>query len=297
MGGADPHLDLFGMRAAELVERTAAALPEVLDGCELTKDELGVALARRIGHEVVPDKLPLWNTPDGFGKNCYGETLVRFALSVVALRGLFCIAPRRSTVTTFLRMDQWLGAPLPPVDRAQARAELVRRYLQYYGPSTAEHFAAWAGIAPAQATQAWRLIEDELAQVSVDGGSAWLLERDIPQLIAPEAATGARLLPPHDPYLLLRDRATLIPNRALHRRLWRASGNPGVVLLEGQAVALWRPRKKGRRLGLAIQLFRDVPPSGRDQIEAEVATLAPFKDCTAVEVAFAEALDRNTAPL
>jgi hypothetical protein len=297
MGGAGLHLDLFGMSAAELVERTAAALPKVLDGRELTKDELGIALARRLGQDGAVQNAPLWNTPDGFGNNRYGETLVRFALSVVALRGLFCIAPRRSTVTTFRRMDQWLGAPLPPADRAQARAELVRRYLHYYGPSTAEHFAAWAGIVPAQATQAWRLVEDELAQVSVDGRSTWLLERDIPQFIAPAAATGARLLPPHDPYLLLRDRTTLLPNRALHRHLWRASGNPGLVLLDGQVVALWRPRKQGRRLALTIGLFRDVPPSGRDQIEAEAATLAPFKACTAVEVAFAEAPDRNIAPI
>jgi winged helix DNA-binding protein len=289
MGGAGLHLDLFGMTAAELVERTAAALPKVLDGRDLTKDELGIALARQLGQDGATQNEALWNTPDGFGNNRYGETLVRFALSVVALRGLFCIAPRRGTVTTFLRMDQWLGAPLPPADRAQARAELVRRYLHYYGPSTAEHFAAWAGIVPAQAAQAWHLVEDELAQVAIDGRSAWLLQRDIPQLIAPEAATGARLLPPHDPYLLLRDRTTLIPNRALQRYLWRASGNPGVVLLDGLAVALWRPRKRGRRLGLTIEWFRDMPPRRRDQIEAEAVTLAPFKDCTAVEIAFAEA--------
>ena len=289
MGGADAHLNLFGMCAAELIERVAAALPAILDGRELTKDELGIALARQLGRDGVARNEPLWNTPDGYGNNRYGETLVRFALSVVALRGLFCIAPRRGNVTTFLRMDQWLGRPLPPADRAQARAELVRRYLQYYGPSTAGHFAAWAGIAPAQAAQAWRLVEDELVEVAVDGHNAWLLRCDLPRLIAPEAARGARLLPSHDPYVLLRDRTTLISNRALHRHLWRASGNPGVVLLDGQAIALWRPRKQGKRLGLAIECFRDVPPSGRDQIKVEAATLAPFRDCTAVEIAFAQA--------
>ena len=289
MAGADAHLDLFGMSATELVERVAAALPAVLDERELTKDELGIALARQLGQDGAVQNVPLWNTPDGYGNNRYGETLVRFALSVGALRGLFCIAPRRDNVTTFRRMDQWLGTPLPPADHAQARAELVRRYLQYYGPSTAEHFAAWAGIVPAQAAAAWRLVEDELVEVAVDGRSAWLLQRDLPQFMSPTVATGARFLPPHDPYVLLRDRTTLIPDRALHRQLWRASGNPGVVLLDGQAVALWRPRKQGRRLGLTIEWLRDRPPRGRDQIEAEGVTLAPFKECTAVEIAFAEA--------
>jgi hypothetical protein len=289
MGGAGPHLDLFGMSGTEVVERTAAALPEILDGRELTKDELGVALARQLGQGIPAQNLPLWNTPDGFRSNRYGETLVRFALSVVALHGLFCIAPRRGNATTFRRMDEWLGAPLPPADRAQAQAELVRRYLHCYGPSTARHFAAWAGIAPAQAAQAWRLVEDELVQVAVEGHSAWLQQRDVPQLIAPSKAAGARLLPPHDPYLLLRDRTTLIPNRALHRQFWRASGNPGMVLLDGQFVAAWRPHKRGKRLMVAIELCSAVPESGRAQIEAEAATLAPFQDCSAVQVAFAEA--------
>jgi len=89
--------------------------------------------------------------------------------------------------------------------------------------------------------------------------------------------------------LLLRDRTTLIPNSALHWHLWRASGNPGIVLLDGQFVATWRSHKQGKRLMMAIELFRSVAESGRAQIEAEAATLAAFKDCTAVEVAFAEA--------
>jgi len=42
-----------------------------------------------------------------------------------------------------------------PVEPAWARAELVRRYLHCYGPSTPQHFAEWAGIGPAQAGRAW----------------------------------------------------------------------------------------------------------------------------------------------
>ena len=87
ISGAGPHLDLFGMNATEVVERTAAALPGILDGRELTKDELGVALAQRLAQDVTPQQLALWNTPDGLRSNRYGETIVRFAINVVALHG------------------------------------------------------------------------------------------------------------------------------------------------------------------------------------------------------------------
>ena len=91
-----------------------------------------------------------------------GESVVRFAISVVSLQGLFCFAPRRGNSATYIRTDQWLGAPLHKTRRENLRAELVRRYLHCYGPSTMEHFAEWAGIAPAQAAHAWKLIESEL---------------------------------------------------------------------------------------------------------------------------------------
>jgi len=55
--------------------------------------------------------------------------------------------------------------------------------------------------------------------------------------------TGVRFLPPYDPYLLDRDRDLLVPQRAAQRTVWRASGNPGVVLVDGEPVATWRSRK------------------------------------------------------
>ena len=42
-----------------------------------------------------------------------GESLVRFALYVVSLQGLFCYAPRQKNKAYFVRTDQWLGSPLP----------------------------------------------------------------------------------------------------------------------------------------------------------------------------------------
>ncbi len=92
-----------------------------------------------------------------------------------------------------------------------------------------------------------------------------------------------RFLPPHDPCLLLRDRSTLIPDKKLHRLIWRAAGNPGMVLSDGRPVALWRPQKKGNRLGLTVEVFE---ASARHEIEAEAATVAPFKGCTNVDVKF-----------
>jgi hypothetical protein len=285
--GAGPALDKVGMSATEVVERTAAALPEVLDGHDLTKDQLGVELARRVAQQLTSQQLAEWQSPSWHAPDQrLGESIVRFALSIVALQGLLCFAPRQGRAATFVRTDRWLGSPLPEMNREQAQAELVRRYLHCYGPSTVKHLAEWAGIAPTQAAQSWRLVEHELIEVDFEGRRAWLHERDLPRLASPATPEGIRFLPPHEPYLQLRDRAMLVPDRALQRHLWRPSGNPGIVLVDGCFVAAWRPRKTGQRLKLAVELFTPVSQKVRSQVETEAATLAPHRRCTAVEVEF-----------
>jgi len=285
--GADPALDQVGISATEVVEHTAAVLPDVLDGRDLTKDELGVELAKRVAQQLTSQQLANWQLPSWYAPDqSLGESIVRFALSVVALQGLLCFAPRRGKAATFIRIDQWLEAPLPKVNREQTRAKLVRRYLHCYGPSTMEHFAEWAGIAPAQAAQAWKLMEHELVEVGFEGRRTWLHEGDLPRFTSPAIPEGTRLLPPHEPYLQLRDRTTLIPDKALQHHLWQSSGNPGIVLVDGRFVATWRSRKKGKRLRVVVECFTSVSQRIRSQMEAEAATLAPYKGCTSVEVGF-----------
>ncbi|HSJ26968.1 MAG TPA: crosslink repair DNA glycosylase YcaQ family protein, partial [Acidimicrobiia bacterium] len=45
--------------------------------------------------------------------------------------------------------------PAPAVDPSVARLELLRRYLQVFGPATPDSFASWAGLRPDAATTAF----------------------------------------------------------------------------------------------------------------------------------------------
>ena len=284
--GAAAHLDTFGLTATDAAERTAAALLEVLDGRELTKDELGRELAAFVGRSIPAHHLASWNAPDGLRLNRHGESLVRWVLGLVSLDGLFVLSARRGSATRFLRTDQWLGAPFAPLDPAAARAELARRYLRCFGPSTTGDLAAWAGISPAQAGRSWRLVEAELVEVRVGRRTAWLLASDLEAFAAPPQPTGVRLLPPHDPFLQLRDRATLLPDPSLRSRVWRAQGAPGGLIVAGRLLGTWRGMKRGRRLSLTIDLFDPLRPTARDDLVAEAQIVARTRECATAEVSF-----------
>ncbi len=284
--GAGDGLDRVGMSAIELVRLTSEALSAIMDAREMTKDELGIEIAARISGGLNPERRKIWQSPSWLAGQYLGESLVRFALYVVSLQGLFCYAPRQENKARFVRTDRWFSSPLSSTGTEKARADLTRRYLHCYGPSTPGHFAEWAGIAPAQADHAWSLIKDELSDVDYDGKKTWLLSSDVPRIQSPDAATGVRFLPPHEPLLQMRDRTTLIPDKSLHRKLWRAVGNPGIVLVDGKPAAAWRSQKKGRVMNVTVETFADISQKKRPEIEAEAVTLAPYRGCSSVKIQY-----------
>jgi winged helix DNA-binding protein len=273
MASLDAMISAAGMPVTQLIEVAAAAIGQALDGRELTKWELGVELGKRMPLQLRP-----WFERGTF----YGANLAR----LVSLQGLFCFAPHSGKEVSFVRTDQWLGHPLLAPDQDQARAELVRRYLRCYGPSTPEHFAEWAGMDPHSAQHSWKLIQRELVEVRFENSRCWLYRDDLAAFESMPAARGVRLLPPYDMWLHQRDRTTLIADRRLHKLIWRSTGNPGVMLVEGRVAGMWRPRKTGKRLLLTATPFVALNAAAKAAIAAEAAAIAPLRDCTTSDVAF-----------
>ena len=257
---------------AEPVELAVAAISDALDGTVLSRDDLHEALRGALPAELLP-----------WCEACGSHHARRGLLVMASLRGRLCLAGRAGRQPAFARTDQWSGWEAPARDRAGA--ELVRRYLRGFGPSTRPHFAAWAGLGTAHARELWELVTGELAEVRVAGSTrAWLLADDLARLEDPPPAGGVRLLAAGDPLLTGRDREALVGDGSLRKRLWATIGGPGLVLSGGRPVALWRGRKQGRRLDVRVEAFGAVP---RDEVLAEAERLAPHRGCASVSLEIA----------
>lgn len=262
-------------------EALAVAMPAVeaaLGDGPLSRDDLHAALRR-----LLPDELLPWC------EGCQSHHARRGLLVAASLHGRLCIAGKAGRQPLFARTDRWLGPESAPdtVDGDAAAAELVRRHLRWHGPATPELFAQWAGVAPPQARATWELVADELAEVELEGGGAtWMLAQDLPALDEIGADDVVRLLAPGDPLLLARDRELLVADGAVRRRIWTAIGGPGVVLVGGEVAALWRGRKRGRRLAVELEVLgRKLPRRVLAAVEREAERLAPHRNCTSAEVA------------
>ena len=186
----------------------------------------------------------------------------------------------RYATTTGRFLLRWDGArqptvravPPPPIDPDEARAELVRRFLHVYGPSTPDGYRSWAGVGSRMARSLFERLRSELTPVATPIGEAWILTDDLDPLMRAESGDeGVRLLPSGDAYYLWKgeDRRLLVPDGDSRSLLWTSRVWPGAILAGGEIVGTWR--RSGRRV--TLEPWGHLDPGTRTAIEAEVLGL------------------------
>ncbi len=269
VGTAVDSLDPAGISATDALDRVSDAVADALADGPLERDDFHQALRERL-----PDELLRWC------RGCQSHHVHPSLWRATGIRGVLAVAERRGRVTVF-------GAPPKARGVKRAPAELARRFLHAYGPATQGELATWAGIAPLHARTLLDAIASEVDEIEFDGRRALILAADTDALASPPAASGVRLLPPFDPYLDQRDRATLWPDPAVRKRARTGIGAPGVLLVDGDVAGLWRPRKKGKRLVVNVEPLSPVARGAADAIEAEAEILAPHRGAKSGEVSWA----------
>lgn len=286
--GVEPALERLGMSLEETTDRTRSVIGDVLKNRRLAINELGAELAQAIAGDLPTGTRRVWESEGPYAKGqSLGEGVTHFCLRILTLERVVCFAHRDGKKLPFVLVEEWLRDEPRDVNTGAARAELARRYLRCYGPSSRADFAAWLGIVSGDAAPWWQAIEDEVTAVQVAGRERWLLADDLEALRSPPDASGVRMLPPRDPLLQLRDREALVPDKELHRRIWKTVGEPGTVLVEGRLAGTWRPRKSGRALSLTVEAFDTLTSRQRKTIAAESEAMATLRGCTSVKVEFA----------
>ena len=225
---------------ARVLVRCCTLFERALDGRQfLLRTELAERLARA--------KLPM--------------TGVRLAMAVMyaELEGLICSGPRRGRKFTYASLAE--RAPKAALlDRDEALAELLTRYLQSHGPATVRDFSWWSGLTIADGKRAIEILgarrRDE------DGLAYWSLDDSPRRLARPDAAL---LLPIYDEYLVAyRDRVVVPHTQAQITKVpgWNVTFQHAVVI-NGQVAGTWRIPRVGESIAIDVTLVPGV--SARDR--------------------------------
>ncbi len=162
-----------------------------------------------------------------------------------------------------------------------ALAALARRYLALLGPAGVGDFAGYLDARRADVARVW---PDGLETVTVDGRSLQVGANDLDALRSARTPELVRLLGPFDPFLQAGDRAMLVPDKSLHKALWPVLGRPGVLLVDGEVLGVWRSKAAKTRLTLAVEAFAPVSKGRWAQVEAEAARVGEARGIENVAV-------------
>jgi uncharacterized protein YcaQ len=254
-----------GVTGKEAAALNEAAVDALRDG-PLTQAQLRVRITPQMSKSVRAWMKLVWNI---------------MVLKPAIAEGLICYGPQKGQEITVVRVDQWLPAQ-KNIAETEARNILLRRYLRAYGPATVGDFSRWSGMPMSEARPVWHALQDELAEVDVEGQKAWILAADAKQLAhAGSSRSILRLLPAFDPYLLAHvDKNHLVPAQH-YKRIYRGAGwiSP-VILLDGRIIGTWSYKRQGGRLRVGIVPFARLTRSIRSQINGEAASLGSFLEAS-----------------
>lgn len=164
-------------------------------------------------------------------------------------------------------IERWLPDGIRPMDVDDARAELVRRWLQAFGPGTRDDIKWWTGWTVAATKGA--LAASEAVEVDLEGGEIGYVLPDDLEPAAPSEPWVA-LLPALDATTMgWKGRDWYLgPYRPL---LFDTSGNAGPTLwVDGRIVGGWAQLRSG---DIVPRLLEDVGSETRRRIEAEATRL------------------------
>ncbi|QNP74416.1 AlkZ family DNA glycosylase [Streptomyces roseirectus] len=178
-----------------------------------------------------------------------------------------------------------LVEPHPELPPAQARAALVTRYLEVFGPATTEDVKWWTGWNLTDTRKA--LAETGALPVALDHGEGHALPADL-EPPAP-ADPGVALLPALDPTPMGWRHRDWYLDPARTAGLFDTNGNIGpTIWWDGRIVGAWSQRADGE---IATHLF-DADVSAAD-LAAETERLAAFFGDTRIRASFRTPLERG----
>lgn len=240
----------------KVIARAHTAFEAALAGGRtLTRSELGEALrAARI-------------SPDG--------QRLPHLLSSGELDGLLVSGPRRGKQFTYALLEE--RAPKGAVmDRAEAVAEITRRYFRSHGPAQIQDFVWWSGLTAADARAGIADAGTALAHQAIEGKDYWF---DAAAGRPGEARGVAHLLPNFDESSVgYRDRAAMIRvDRQLDAAIF-AFGSilSNIVTVGGAVRGAWRRTPSGGGVRVEIRASEPFEPPEVPALEAAAGRFGRF---------------------
>lgn len=246
-----------------------------LDGAIFTRSQKALTKALRDGKQLTRDELRA--ALHDAGINTEGDFRMNYLMMNAELNGIVCSGARRGKQFTYALLEERVP-PTKAWERAEALAELVRRYFATRGPATLQDFAWWSGLTMADAKQGVAQIASELAHEVIEGKTYWFAPATPPP--APLTTPVAHLLPNYDEYFIgFKDRRAMMQTLQAYPPVeLQQSLGTHIVVIDGQVVGGWKRTQKRSEVVIELNLLTSQTPAEKRALIDAVNQYALFRE-------------------
>ncbi len=249
--------DLERNRWHSLNERTKILYPKLM---ELLEN--GKPLTRRQIRAKLLNIVPMSEREIGY------YHLVKEA----AYMGYVAPGPPERLEATAVRIDKWFpGIHLNSITEAEARKELVMKYLAAYGPAALQDCAYFSGIPISEIRPVWSQLKSRLTEVRISGRAEGLYVRN--EDVEPLRRIGRKpgfpliMLPKFDQLILGHKDKHRFMKEKYRSRIISGGDVAATFLVDGVVRGIWTLKKEKDNYRFGLKPFEAVKPRTLNEAE------------------------------
>jgi len=197
--------------------------------------------------------------------------------------GLLVNAGRKGSESLWMSSADYLATGRNVPDPEDCMVELVRKYIECYGPVSREDIAYWSYLLKKDVDMALEALEEDLIKENLPSGQEYFSfgenSREAPE---PPSAV---ILPEFDSLMMgYKDKSRFLSRDIVKKVFGGLAAVNRTILLDGFVAATWK-RKKAAGMIVDVSPLRTLKAGERRSIEEEFASYADYQG-TRISVEF-----------
>jgi len=251
-----------------------------IKGRTITSNEVKQFMVERLTQRGLQGRRKLqrgWSSKPTYGPAWTG-------VSEMSHLGLLVNAGRKGSESLWMSSADYLATGRNVPDPEDCMVELVRKYIECYGPVSREDIAYWSYLLKKDVDLALEALEKDLIKENLPSGQEYFSFGENPRE-APEPPS-AVILPEFDSLMMgYKDKSRFLSQDTVKKVFGRLAAVNRTILLDGFVAATWKRKKNAAGMIVDVSPLRTLKAGERRSIEEEFATYADYQR-TKVSVEF-----------
>jgi winged helix DNA-binding protein len=251
-----------------------------IKGRAATSSELKQFMVERLAQHGLRSKMKIqrgWSSTPTHGPSWTG-------MSEMSYLGLLVSAGRKGSEGLWMSSADYIGPRRSIPDSEECTVELVRKYIECYGPVTREDIVYWSFLTKREVDKALEPLKNDLTRENLHSSQEYFsLGTDTSDVVEPPSVV---ILPEFDSLMMgYKDKSRFLSHDRVKTVFGSFAAVNRTILLDGFVAATWKRKRTREGMTVDVSPLRALRGKERRSIEAGFANYADYQG-TKISVGF-----------